>query len=526
MPQKFYITTAIDYPNNRPHIGHAFEKIGADVQARYRRMQGYDTHFLIGNDENTVKVSKRAAELGANTKEYVDKMAGVFKTAWRSLQISNDDFIQTSEQRHQVGCQKFIQKVYDAGYIYKKAYEALYCEGCESFKTAKDLVDGRCQNHPNQELKRLQEENYFFALSKFRDRLLKLYEEHPEFIQPETRRNEIVSLVEGGLDDISITRQHIDWGIPVPFDANQTIYVWFDALLNYITGVGYGTDDDGPASKFRRWWPAETHVIGKDITRFHCALWPAMLMAAGVELPRRVQVHGFVLVQDPTGLWVKSSKSGTSVDPMELFEMHGADPVRYVFMRECPFNGDGEFSYERFVAVYNSDLANNLGNLYSRTVAMCLRYFEGNLAGSAAIAPTEVFEGIDVQAVVRDVQSRIESCEYNIALATIWQQVLDPANRYIDRTKPFELAKKDRAACLRVLANLAEVLRVAAILTKPFIPAASQKIYGGFNYSKRYDAVAFDDAAAPAAGPVEFHVTAELKDGKVLPLFPRIETTT
>jgi len=520
MPEKFYITTAIDYPNNRPHIGHAFEKIGADVQARYRRMQGWDTHFLIGNDENTVKVSKRAAELGRETKQYVDEMAEHFKTAWRSLVISNDDFIQTSEERHRIGCQKFMQKVFDAGYIYKKSYEALYCEGCEGFKTTRDLMDGRCQTHPNQELKTLQEENYFFALSQFRDRLLKLYEEHPDFIQPETRRNEIVSLVTGGLEDISITRQHLDWGIRTPFDETQTIYVWFDALLNYITGVGYGTDE----ARFRRWWPADMHVIGKDITRFHCALWPAMLMAAGVELPRRVQVHGFVMTRDESGQLAKMSKSlGNVVNPMDLYGQFGVDGFRYFFMRECPYTGDGEFSYERFITVYNSDLANNLGNLYSRALTMCLRYFEGELRGSGAVQPTEVFEGIDLAAVVRDVQQRVESCEYNLALAAIWQQVLDPANRYIDRTKPFELAKKDRDACGRVLCQLAEALRVGAILMKPFIPIAAAKIYGGFNYSTPFGEVRFEDAWDCRARASDLQVTAELRDGKVPPLFPRIE---
>jgi methionyl-tRNA synthetase len=530
MPEKFYITTAIDYPNNRPHIGHAFEKIGADVQARYRRMQGYDTYFLIGNDENTVKVSKRAAELGRDPKSYVDEMAGVFKDAWHSLEISNDDFIQTSEERHKIGCQKFIQKVHDAGYIYKKSYEALYCEGCEAFKTAKDLVDGRCQNHPNQELRHLQEENYFFALSRFRDQLLRLYEERPEFIEPEIRRNEIVSLVDSGLEDISITRRHIDWGIRVPFDPEQTIYVWFDALLNYITGVGYGTDEQ----KFGRWWPAEMHVIGKDITRFHCALWPAMLMAAGVELPKRVQVHGFVLVKDPTGLWVKSSKSGTSVDPTELFNLHGADAVRYVFMRECPFTGDGEFSYERFVAVYNSDLANYLGNLYSRTVAMCLRYFAGVLpvpANNPASTHGEFTFGLaeigcpEPDQLVGKIQSSIERCEYNVALGMIWQDFLVSANKYIELKKPWVLAKTDSAACLRVLRNLAEAVRVVAILTKPFIPEASRRIYAGFDFATPYESVRFDDAARPSGPIADLQVTAQLKDGKVLPLFPRIETS-
>jgi methionyl-tRNA synthetase len=542
MAEKFYITTAIDYPNNPPHIGHAFEKIGADVQARYRRMQGCDTYFLIGNDENTVKVSKRAADLGRDTQQYVDEMADVFKNAWRQLEISNDDFIQTSEERHKIGCQKFIQRVYDAGYIYKKPYRALYCEGCEGFKTTKELSDGRCPNHPNLELRQLEEENYFFALSKFRDRLLKLYADRPDFIQPETRRNEIVSLVEKeGLDDISITRTHIDWGIRVPFDPEQTIYVWFDALLNYITGVGYGTDE----AKFRRWWPAQMHVIGKDITRFHCALWPAMLMAAGVELPRRVQVHGFVMTRDESGQLAKMSKSlGNVVSPMDLYDRFGADAFRYFFMRECPFTGDGEFSYERFIAVYNSDLANNLGNLYSRTLTMCLRYFEGHLdsadgaSGLAAGSPgapgepshaqgspshADIFAGIDLPAVVREVQSRIESCEYNVALATMWQQILDPANRYIDRTEPFKLAKTDRAACQRVLINLAEALRIAAILTKPFLPAASARIYSGFNFAAPYDTARFEHASAPAPQPTGLRVTAELKDGKVPPLFPRIE---
>jgi methionyl-tRNA synthetase len=452
-------------------------------------------------------------------------MADVFQSACHDLHISNNDFIQTSEERHRIGCQKFIQTVFDAGYIYKKAYEALYCEGCEAFKTAKDLADGRCQNHPSQELKKLQEENYFFALSRFRDRLLQLYAEHPGFIQPETRRNEIISLVEGGLEDTSITRTHIDWGIRVPFDPEQTIYVWFDALLNYITGVGYGTDEE----KFRRWWPADMHVIGKDITRFHCALWPAMLMAAGVELPKRVQVHGFVLVKDPTGLWVKSSKSGTSVDPIELFNLHGSDAVRYVFMRECPFTGDGEFSYERFVGVYNSDLANNLGNLYSRTLTMCLRYFAGVLPAAQAVpgenpqTPLAEIGATSAPELLAKIKSHVERCEYHVALGTIWQDLLDPANQYIERMQPWSLAKSDLGACARVLRNLAEAVRVAAILTKPFIPTASERLYAGFSYSKPYNTLRVDDALPLSDQASELRVTAELRDGKVPPLFPRIE---
>lgn len=514
MPGKFYITTAIDYPNNRPHIGHAFEKIGADVQTRYRRMQGYDTHFLIGNDENTVKVSKRAAELGRDTQSYVNEMAGHFKTAWRQLNISNDDFIQTSEARHHAGCREFMQRVFDAGYIYRKAYTALYCEGCESFKTPKDLEDGRCPNHVGSPLRTLEEENYFFALSRFRDRLLELYSREPDFIQPATRRNEIVSLVEReGLEDISITRQNLDWGIPTPFDPSQSIYVWFDALLNYITGVGYGSD----ASMFRKWWPADMHVIGKDITRFHCALWPAMLMAADLPLPGRVQVHGFVLLRGE-----KMSKSlGNVVDPMDLYERFGSDAFRYFFMRECPFTGDGDFSYERFAAVYDSDLANNIGNLFSRTITMCLKYFDGHIQGNAGCTRAH-YGDVDIASVVAAVQAKVEACEYNLALGTIWQQVLDPANRVIDRTKPWELATRDRAACERVLLGLAETLRVASILIRPFLPTAAEKIHAGFDYAAPFDSLRFEDAAKAPADSIDLRVTATLVDGKVPQLFPRL----
>ncbi len=514
MPKRFYITTAIDYPNNPPHVGHAFEKIGADVQARFRRMLGYETFFLIGNDENTVKVAKRAAELAEHPKAYVDRMAELFKDTWRKLHISNDDFIQTSEPRHHAGCKRFIQKVYEAGYIYKQNYRALYCEGCEAFKTARELVDGKCQNHPNINLQEIEEENYFFALSGFRDRLLRLYEERPEFIQPEGRRNEIVSLVESGLEDISITRQKLDWGIPVPFDESQTIYVWFDALLNYITGIGYGSAED----TFRKWWPAQMHVIGKDITRFHCALWPAMLMAAELPVPERVQVHGFVLLKG-----AKMSKSlGNVVDPMELSDRFGPDAFRYFLMKECPFTADGDFSYERFVSVYNADLANNLGNLYSRMLTMCLRYFEGKLERVNEAVPDRVFAEVNLQELAGELQTLMETCQYNQALALIWQRVLDSANRYVDRMKPFELAKTDKEGCRRVLINLAEALRVAAILISPFVPETAAKVYGSFNFPKPLHAVSYAEAFVPMRDIAELHVTAELQDGMVPPLFPRI----
>src|SRR4051812_10102689 len=473
-PDAYFITTAIDYPNSRPHIGTAFEKIGADVQARFFRMEGAAVHFQMGNDENTIKVSQRAEELGVEPKAYVDDMARQFQDVWRALEISFDDFIQTSEPRHHAGCRKFIQAVHDAGDIYKKPYTGLYCNGCEAFKTEKELVDGRCPNHPGVPLRVVEEENYFFKLSAFGDRLLAHYEANPDFIQPESRRNEIVNLVKSGLQDVAITRKGFTWGIPVPFDAEQTIYVWFDALLNYITAIGYGTDD----ARFRALWPADVHVIGKDITRFHCALWPAMLLSAGLKLPKQVFAHGFVYNKG-----AKISKSaGTAIDPMDIFRVHGADAFRYYFMRECPFGGDGNFSEERFAEVYNADLANNLGNLFSRTLTMCVKYFDGRLDGAAAIDPTAWRAGLDLAALVEGLRAEVGAFQYNVALQRIWLEVLDAANRYVAETEPFKLAKTDPEACKAVLINLAEAFRVVAILIKPFLPGTARTFYQAFNF--------------------------------------------
>ncbi len=513
---RFYLTTAIDYPNSRPHIGTAFEKIGADAQARFRRMEGNAVHFLMGNDENTIKVSQRAEELGQEPKPYVDAMASQFKEVWSALEISNDDFIQTSEERHRLGCRKFIQAVYDAGDIYKKAYSGLYCTGCEAFKTDKELVDGRCPNHPALTLKLIEEENYFFRLSAFGDRLLAHYAENPGFIQPESRRNEIVNVVESGLLDVSITRKGFTWGIPVPFDEEQTIYVWFDALLNYITAVGYGTDEE----RFRSTWPADVHVIGKDITRFHCALWPAMLMSAGLPLPKAVFAHGFVYNKG-----AKISKSaGTAIDPMDVFRTHGADPFRYYFLRECPFGGDGDFSEERFAASYNADLANNLGNLYSRTLSMCVKYFGGALPGSSSIDASAWRGGLDLPALIGELRGLIGSFQFNVALQRIWMEVLDAINRYVQTTEPFKLFKADPDACLAVLINLADALRVAAILIKPFLPRTAETFYEAFNFAevRSWDDLSYADAESPSL-PRDLRVTAPLVNGKPVPLFPKIE---
>ena len=517
---RFYLTTAIDYPNSRPHIGTAFEKIGADVQARYRRMEGYDVYFLMGNDENTAKVANRAGELNRPPKEYCDDMARQFQEVWQALEISYDDFIQTSEPRHHKGCRKFIQTVYDNGYIYKGTYEGFYCEGCEAYKTEKDLVDGKCPNHQTVPQRR-SEPCYFFALSKFQDKLLAFYDEHPDFIQPESRRNEVLNVVQSGLQDINITRAGQDWGIRVPFDEEYTIYVWFDALLNYITAIGYGEDEE----RFRKWWPADIHFIGKDITRFHCALWPAMLMAAGVEVPRMVFAHGFVYVKnEQTGTIDKISKSlGNVVEPMEIITKFSAEAFRYYFMRECPFPGDGEFSWTRFADVYNSDLANNLGNLFSRVVTLITRNYGGTLSGTSELTPGEVYKDVDIETVVMKVQGHIERCEYHLALQTIWQQVLDPANRYAEQTQPWKVVKTDLEAGKRLLFDLTECLRAAAILLKPFLPKTAESIYKSFNFVQSWDGVRHEDVFVYPRQNEDLKVLARLdSSGKVPPLFPRI----
>jgi methionyl-tRNA synthetase len=369
----------------------------------------------------------------------------------------------------------------------------------------------------------VEEENYFFRLSAFRERLLAHYAAHPDFIQPESRRNEVVSLVESGLQDVSISRKGFTWGIPVPFDAEQTIYVWFDALLNYITAIGYGTDEAG----FREWWPADFHVIGKDITRFHCALWPAMLMSAGVELPRHVFAHGFVYRKnEATGVVEKMSKSiGNVVEPMDIIERFSSEAFRFYFMSQCPFGGDGEFSFERFADAYNAHLANGVGNHYSRVLSMVQRYFDGRLEGSSGIDATAWWRSeIELPRVVEEIGRLVEAFDYTTAMGRIWNEVLNAANQYVAKTEPFRLIKTDREGTRAVLVNLAHTLRTLAILLKPFLPRTSEAFYGAFNFgeARAWDSVRYADAAVVPEG-LELRITAELVDGKPRGLFPKIE---
>lgn len=517
---KWFQTTAIDYPNSRPHIGTAFEKLGADVQARYRRMEGYEVFFLMGNDENTVKVSKRAAELGLDTQVYCDDMARQFQEVWKALDISYDTFVQTSSERHKQCCRAFIQKVYDNGYIYKGSYEGLYCDGCEAFKTEKELENGNCPIHKRPVVRR-SEPCHFFKLSAFGDRLLKHYEENPDFIQPETRKNEIVSLIKNeGLMDVNITRRGEKWGIPVPFDPEFTIWVWFDALLTYITGIGYGDD----RATFDKFWPADTHFIGKDITRFHCALWPAMLWAAGEKAPTKVFGHGFVNIKGE-----KIGKAlGNVIEPMDIITKFNVDAFRYYFLRECPFPSDGDFSWERFAAVYNSELANNLGNLTSRVLTLVTKNYEGTLPGTGGKPVNLNFrdDGFVVMDHIPDwvaaVRRHVEACRYNFALEQIVTMVLNHTNEFIEKLAPWKLVKTDREKTKDVLAAAIEMLRIASILLKPFIPRSAEAIYKSFNFPTPWEQVKYADAAELKAQPDDLRVTAELVDGKVKPLFPRI----
>jgi methionyl-tRNA synthetase len=460
---RFYLTTAIDYVNSSPHLGTAYEKITADVIARYKRLAGFETLFVMGNDEHSQNVFRRAREQGMDPVAYCDQMEREFRAAWDLLDISYDDFIRTTQPRHAAAVQEFVRRIAAAGDVYEGYYEGWYCVGCEAFKQDKDLVDGKCPLHSTVEW--IREKNHFFRLSKYQQPLLRHYAAHPEFIEPDVRRNEILRLVEGGLEDISISRAGQSWGIPVPDDPQSVVYVWFDALINYAAAAGFGTD----AAKAARWWPADLHVIGKDITRFHTVIWPAMLMAAGLELPSQVFGHGFMTVEGQ-----RMSKSlGNVIDPNEAAGSHGVDPLRLYLVKEVTYGGDGDFSWSRFHERYNVDLANNLGNLVSRTATMAEKYRGGRLAPSgepgrladaAAGALATYRRGMDAFAL-----------EQGAAAAF---RLVDAANEYIAETEPWKLAKDEANAARlsQVLFDVAEAVRVAGVLLLPIIPRSAAEI--------------------------------------------------
>ena len=460
----FYITTAIDYTNAPPHIGHAYEKIAADVQARWKRSQGYDVFFLTGTDEHGLKVQRAAEAAKTSPKKFVDKITKEFKDAWKALNISYDQFIRTTDKEHEKAAAELIKLAKKKVNIYKSTYEGLYCVGCERFLTEKDLVEGKCPYHKKKPEK-VSEDSYFFKLSAYQDRLLKLYKENPEFISPPKIRTEIINRVKEGLKDLSITRTSFTWGIPFPLEKGHVIYVWFDALPNYITALGWPS-----GANFKKYWPADVHHIGKDITWFHCVIWPAILMSAGIELPKKVFSHGWLTIDNQ-----KISKSlGNVIDPRWLVKKYGADVVRFYILRETPYGDDGDFSEKTLAARLNSDLADTLGNLVSRSLTLIQKFADGKVPKQGNMFSTEDLNlGRAAEKALRNANAYMNKLEYHHALDEIWT-FLKAANKYIDEQKPWTIKEKERLNT--VLYTLAEALRHASALTWPFIPETAEEI--------------------------------------------------
>ena len=509
--ETFYITTPIYYPSGKFHIGTAYTTVAADTMARYKRLRGFDVRFQTGMDEHGQKIQEKSEEAGKAPKVYVDEIADAAKKLWAQMDISYDDFIQTTEERHTTAVQKIFKRFLDNGDIYKGEYEGWYCTPCESFFTETQLVDGNCPDC-GRPVHKVKEESYFFNMKKYADRLLQYYEENPGFIEPESRKNEMVNnFIKPGLEDLSVSRTSFDWGIRVPGDEKHVIYVWVDALTNYLTTLGYDTDND---ADFKKYWPANVHVVGKDIVRFHTIYWPIFLMALDLPLPKKVFAHGFIMMKDG-----KMSKSkGNVVYPEMLIERYGLDATRYFLLRELPFGSDGVFSPESFVERTNFDLANDLGNLLNRTVSMMNKYFGG-------VIPTEGLEPTDFDAALEATakesltkfENNMEKMQFSVALADIWTLV-SRTNKYIDETEPWVLAKDEalKPKLGTVMYNLAENLRRVAVMIQPFMTKSPKEILRQLGLSE--ELLAWDTLTATNVIPTG---TTVISKGE--PIFPRLD---
>lgn len=500
----YYITTPIYYPSGNWHLGHSYTTVCCDAIARYKRMSGFDVFYLTGTDEHGQKIEKKALEAGKTPKQFVDERVADIKKLWQLLDISYDKFIRTTDDYHVKAVQKIFKKLYDNGDIYKSTYKGKYCTPCESFWTESQLVDGKCPDC-GREVTDAEEESYFFRLSKYQDRIKKLLTE-TDFLQPQTRVNEMVNnFLKEGLTDLAVSRTSFKWGIPVEFDKGHVVYVWVDALSNYITALGYGSDDD---SLYKKYWPADLHMVGKEIVRFHTIIWPAILMALGEPLPKKVYGHGWLLLGGD-----KMSKSkGNVVDPYILAERYGVDAIRYYLLREIPFGSDGSYTNEEFIGLINKDLCNDLGNLARRTLAMSRQYFGGKVTdkGENGEGDEEFIAAINSLRAHTD--EAIDKINPSKALEEVFA-VIDKANKYIDLTRPWVLAKENaRARLERVMYNLLEALRVCSTMLLPFIPTSPARILDGLGVEKP------DDFEKALYGAVKSYETHEIEV-----LFPRID---
>ncbi|CAM3962747.1 methionine--tRNA ligase [Paenibacillus alkaliterrae] len=509
----FYITTPIYYPSDKLHIGHAYTTVAGDAMARYKRLRGYDVWYLTGTDEHGQKIERKAKEKDQTPQQFVDDIVVGIKDLWAKLEISNDDFIRTTEERHKQVVGNIFDLLLKQDDIYKGTYEGWYCTPCESFFLERQLDDGKCPDC-GRPVELVKEESYFFRMSKYADRLLQYYEEHPDFIQPESRKNEMINnFIKPGLEDLAVSRTTFDWGVKVPGDQKHVIYVWIDALSNYITALGYG--NEGGDEKYRQFWPADVHLVGKEIVRFHTIYWPIMLMALGLPLPKKVFAHGWLLMKDG-----KMSKSkGNVVDPVMLIDRYGLDALRYYLLREVPFGADGTFTPENFVERLNFDLANDLGNLLNRTVAMIDKYFEGVIPAfkGKVTAYDETLQRLAGETIIQ-VEAALEKMEFSVALASLWQ-LISRTNKYIDETQPWALAKDEskNEELASVMYHLAESLRIVSILLQPFLTYAPSEMWKQLGLEKG-ELTAWDSTRKFGTLP------GGTKVSKGSPLFPRLDT--